>query len=237
MARLTEHKRFRRAGQSVWKGIKSHRNIIQDHQCWSRFYSRNQRRSLCHPGCLLHVRLPPASKLSVLPHSVIGLSGTVSIDSPRFYESSRWYCSWSLANHFQLVCGDVLLEVLWWFKRCGATKSLPALTLKIFSETSDECTEALISPKSIGDIVTIRMNGSRSFHIRKGSFLACASGVSLRSSLRNSIGGGFDFGFGRLEARGCGTLVLHGKQSAIFRLVLQKNEEYFVNPRLVALCL
>ncbi|KAG2187648.1 hypothetical protein INT44_005338 [Umbelopsis vinacea] len=97
-------------------------------------------------------------------------------------------------------------------------------------ETRKEYGDVLLAPSTIGEIAIININGSTEYAMRRDAFLAKTSRVSV------------DLGFSGLKGketgviqriahkvRGPGTIAI-SHYGGLYRIVLDENEEYLVNP-------
>lgn len=88
--------------------------------------------------------------------------------------------------------------------------------------------ELLLAPGASGDITKIDLDGSKSYRISNGNFLACTDGIELETKAR--VKGIFGTGEGifTLTEKGSGTLFVNSCGS-IYKKVLQVGEKYIID--------
>ncbi|KAG2179112.1 hypothetical protein INT43_001962 [Umbelopsis isabellina] len=112
----------------------------------------------------------------------------------------------------------------------GARRVLGDSMFRQKFETHEEYGDVLLSPASIGEIAIIKINGSTEYAMRRDTFLAKTSRVSV------------DLGFGGIKGketglvqriahkvRGPGTIAI-SHYGGLYRVVLDEGEEYLANP-------
>ena len=91
--------------------------------------------------------------------------------------------------------------------------------------------DVLLAPKHIGDIATIRMDGSSEYFMARHAYLASTPHLSLSPRV-SRIGAGFDSGLINMKVSGKGTLAVT-TYGGLLRLVLGPGEVYHVHAKYV----
>lgn len=88
--------------------------------------------------------------------------------------------------------------------------------------------ELLLAPTASGDITSVELDGSKSFRISNGNFLACTDSITLETKARvKGIFGSGEGLFG-LRTKGRGTLFVNSCGS-IYKIDLKEGQEYIID--------
>lgn len=110
----------------------------------------------------------------------------------------------------------------------GNTGTMLSGVMSEYKATSDG--ELLITPKDMGNIMKIEMDGGRQYRISNGRFLACTEGINIETKSKTKSKGIFGSGEGLFAARvvGEGTLFLN-LYGVLHKISLDLDEEYIVD--------
>ncbi|KAJ3363288.1 hypothetical protein GGF32_004555 [Allomyces javanicus] len=100
---------------------------------------------------------------------------------------------------------------------------------QVFSTPKAESGDVLIAPKGIGDLAVLEMDGSAEYYIRRHSYLASTTGISLNMRL-SGFTMSADTGIVHYRASGKGKLAIT-TYGGLYRLVLTSGEVYRVSPK------
>ncbi|KNE64009.1 hypothetical protein AMAG_09069 [Allomyces macrogynus ATCC 38327] len=100
---------------------------------------------------------------------------------------------------------------------------------QVFSTPKAESGDVLIAPKGIGDLAVLEMDGSAEYYIRRHSYLASTTGISLNMRL-SGLTMSPDTGIVHYRASGKGKLAIT-TYGGLYRLVLTSGEVYRVSPK------
>lgn len=152
-------------------------------------------------GAMLHVVLPPGASLSCKPHTIVGRSTTVTVES-------------------KLDGGPVRA-----LTRAAAGGPLALQTVSAVGGIGD----ALLAPVNIGQVVVAELDGSADLYLRRNAFVAATEGISVRTRLQRLSEAGVT-GLFLLKASGVGKVAVTGYGS-VAEISLRKFEEYIVSAR------
>ncbi len=88
-----------------------------------------------------------------------------------------------------------------------------------------------MAPKVLGEVAYIPMDGDSKFQLNRSCFLAALDNVELASTVGKGLGWSVDRPILGLQASGKGALLIQSPYGALYRLSLQKGEEYYIKPR------
>jgi uncharacterized protein (AIM24 family) len=97
--------------------------------------------------------------------------------------------------------------------------------------TAEQPGDVLLAPKAIGDIATIRMDGTVEYYLARHAYLASTPHLSLAPRV-SRLGAGLDASMFNLRVSGRGTLAVT-TYGGLFRLVLGPGELYHIHAKYV----